>query len=438
MPLRRLLGLTTAASASLRRGFSTAAWRPPWAMVQHVAAFTTPPPVAPRASLRLAEPPCASRLLVPEHLVRPPRDLDPDGDTIYAAFAGCVYAASGDGLLLLTFFDFPATAPVVPGVIMPSGIRARRVTGIGEEPEVTRFVCNPLSGQLFRLPDIDGTTKTLRYSDIGILTQSERPDQPPDKYAVAVLSNGPDRSFVIQRFLSQTGKWDKIVGLPLPSPLPLGRPMDMNLPHEVVAFAGRLWWVDVARGALSVDPFSDRPGLRFVELPRGSVAEHADRKEQRDLFRFRRMGVSEGRMRYAEVTQEEPFLLSSFTLDDDGSCWTLEHRVALRRVWPHDDLCEGKPWISVVDPLNASVMHLTVGKQSLSLDMAMGTLLGCTLIGEDDRHRVEFDLLKPCVLPPWLESSQIPSSGSLSRNKDNVKSKSLSDILVRVDRVKKN
>ncbi|CAN6350742.1 unnamed protein product [Urochloa humidicola] len=343
MPLRRLLGLSAAAAASagLRRGFSTAAWRPPWAMVQHAAAFSMPAPAAPRASLRLAGPPCASRLLVPEHLVRPPRDLDPDGDTIYAAFAGCVYAASGDGLLLLTFFDFPATAPIVPGVIIrPSGLRARRVTGIGEEPEVTRFVCNPLSGQLFRLPDIDGTTKTLRYSDIGILTQSERPDQPPDMYTVAVLSNGQDRSFVIQRFLSQTGRWDKIVGLPPPHPL--ARPMDMNLLHEVVAFAGRLWWVDVARGALSVDPFSDRPELRFVELPRGSVAEHADWKERRDLFRYRRMGVSEGRMRYAEVTKEEPFVLSSFTLDDDGSCWTLEHRLALRRVWPHEDLYQGE------------------------------------------------------------------------------------------------
>ncbi|CAL4901208.1 unnamed protein product [Urochloa decumbens] len=431
MPLRRLLGL----SAALRRGFSTAALRPRWAMIKHVAAFNLPAPAAPR--LRLAEPPCASRLVVPEHLVRPARDLDPEGDTIYGAFAGCVSAASGDGLLLLTFFDLPATAPVVPGVFMPGGIRARRVTGIDEEPEVMRFVCNPLGGQLFRLPDIDGTTKTLRYSDIGILTQSESPDQPPDRYAVAVLSNGQDQSFVMRRFLSQTGKWDKIVDLQ--SPLPLERPMDMNLPHEAVAFAGRLWWVDVTRGALSVDPFSDRPELRFVELPRGSVTEHAEWKKRRDdMYNYRRIGVSEGRMRYAEVTQEEPFVLSSFTFDDDGSCWTLEHRLALRRVWPHEDLLEGKPWISVVDPLNASVMHLTVGKQSFSLDMDTGTLLGCTLIGEDDRHRLDFHFLKPCVLPPWLESSQIPSSGSLSRSKDNVKSKSLSDILVRVDRVKKN
>nr|CAB3464982.1 unnamed protein product [Digitaria exilis] len=378
MPLRRLLGLSTAASGRLRRGFSTASLRPPWAMVRPFVAVNMPAP-GPRASLRLAAPPCATLLVVPDHLVRPPRDLDPPGDTVYAVFGGYITATSGDGLLLLCFFDVPAHAPVLPGVIMPGGIRGRMLTGVIEEPEVMRFVCNPLSGQLFRLPDIDGTTKTHQYPDIGILTQSEHPDQPPDKYAVAVLSNSKDRSFVMRRFLSQTGKWDKMVALP--SPLPLARPMEMDLSHEPVAFAGRLWWVDVTCGAFSVDPFSDRPELRFVELPRGSVAEHMDRKKLRDLVRFRRMGVSEGRMRYAEVSQEEPFLLSSFTLDDDASCWTLEYRVPLRRLWPHEDLCEAKPRIAVIDPLNADVMHLTVGKQSLSLDMKTQNLLGCTLIG---------------------------------------------------------
>lgn len=219
------------------------------------------------------------------------------------------------------------------------------------------------------------------------------------------------RSFVMRRFLSQTGKWDKLVALR--SPVPLARPMDTNMGslHEAVAFAGRLWWVDVTCGALSVDPFTDRPELRFTELPRGSVTEPMDKERREELSRYRRIGVSEGRLRYAEVSQEEPFLLSSFTLDDDGSCWTLEHRVALRQLWPHEDLCENKPQIAVVDPLNASVMHLAIGRQVLSLDMVTGNLLRRVLICDHDPTKNGV-LIKPCVLPPWLQSSKIPSAGN--------------------------
>lgn len=108
----------------------------------------------------------------------------------------------------------------------------------------------------------------------------------------ALLTNdGTEISFIMRRFLSETGKWDK---LGLYSPLPLSRRMDMDLAHEAVAFAGRLWWCDVTWGALSLDPFSDRPELRFVELPKGSVTEPMDKVRRRELVKFRRMGVQRG------------------------------------------------------------------------------------------------------------------------------------------------
>uniref|UniRef100_K3ZGU9 DUF1618 domain-containing protein n=1 Tax=Setaria italica TaxID=4555 RepID=K3ZGU9_SETIT len=67
----------------------------------------------------------------------------------------------------------------------------------------------------------------------------------------------------MRRFLSQTGEWEKLVGLP--SSLPLARRMVID--HAVLDFADRLWWVNVSWGAISADPLGDRPELRFVEAP---------------------------------------------------------------------------------------------------------------------------------------------------------------------------
>ncbi|CAN6350731.1 unnamed protein product [Urochloa humidicola] len=321
--LPRLLGgLSAAVSGRLRRGLSTgaAASRPPWAMLYHAILTRSPGQIA---SFKLAAPPCASHIFVPDHLVDPGPRPDPGSD-IMGLLGGGVRAVSGDGLLLLQFSDRRATAPIV-GYVGTS--RARQLMGMDMDPDTTRFVCNPLTGQLFRLPDIDGTKKTSSCISLGILTHSERPHGPPDRYAVVELvedKEGAEGSFLMRRFLSQTGEWDKLVSLP--SPLPDARRRHKNHDHQVLAFAGRLWWVDVNWGAITADPFSDRPELRFVELPRGSLTEPIE--GIRTLGRYRRMGVSEGRMHYVEVSQEEPFLLSSFVLDNDCG-WTLQHRITL-------------------------------------------------------------------------------------------------------------
>ncbi|RLN29345.1 uncharacterized protein C2845_PM05G35140 [Panicum miliaceum] len=69
MPLRRILGLSAAVTGRLRHGFSSSASRPTWAMIYHTTLVDSP---APRASLQLAAPPCASEILVPAHLGDPP------------------------------------------------------------------------------------------------------------------------------------------------------------------------------------------------------------------------------------------------------------------------------------------------------------------------------------------------------------------------------
>ncbi|XP_039840902.1 uncharacterized protein LOC120700730 [Panicum virgatum] len=335
---------------------------------------------APRASFRFAQPPCLSHLVIPAHLADPPSH-DRRGDDVSLLYGGHIKTSSGDGLLLLAFMDVTGMAPIVA---TRGGTQERELTAINLDCDMTRFVCNPLSGQVFRLPDIDGTKKTSWYTEMGILTQSERPDRPPDRYAVAVLDedhDGEGRSFVMRRFLSQRREWEKLVGLP--SPLPLARRIIID--PVVLALAGRLWWVDASWGVISSNPFSDQPDLRFVELPRGSVTEPVESLEDWRLQRrYRHIGVSEGRLRYAEVSKEKPFLLSSFALDDDESGWTLEHRVALSRVFPHGDHLSGDdtPHIGALDPLSASIMYLTVAEQSFSLDMNRGKLLSCSFTGE--------------------------------------------------------
>ncbi|KAL6620389.1 hypothetical protein ACP70R_035528 [Stipagrostis hirtigluma subsp. patula] len=153
-----------------------------------------------RASFLIAEPPSPSHLLVPAHLINPrPRPHPrPNPDSI---------ATSGDGLLLLSFMDGYCTATF--DVLKRA--RDRESIGFDMDPDVPRFVCNPLSGQMLRLPDIDGTRKTSTSHYLGLLTRSVRGHGPPDRYAVAELivdHEGKERSFVMRRFLSETGEWE--------------------------------------------------------------------------------------------------------------------------------------------------------------------------------------------------------------------------------------
>ncbi|KAF8703794.1 hypothetical protein HU200_031886 [Digitaria exilis] len=395
-------------SAGLRRSLSTAPSRPPWAIIESTILVKS---TSPRASLQLAEPPRFSDLLVPAHHINPLPRIDSDPKSL-GLLGGAVRSTSGDGLLLLQFEDGPATAPVV------AKLRAAREgegVRLDIDPDITRFVCNPLSGQMSRLPVIDGTKKVHTWYPQGILTQSVRGHGPPDRYAVAELSvdgqygEGEERSFVMRRFFSRTGEWDKLVGLPSP----LTRPRRIHLDHEVLAFAGRLWWVDLTWGAVSADPFSDQPELRFVELPRGSVTPVPGTNKIAAQGMFRRMGVSEGRLRYAEVSENEPSVLSSYALDDDGDGWTLEHRVALGPILADAGTQEGTPRIGVIDPLNAHAMYVIYGNLALAIDMDKGKVLASVLMeGVRGGPAAFFSaFLKACVLPPWLGTTQIPSAG---------------------------
>ncbi|XBJ10973.1 hypothetical protein VPH35_015737 [Triticum aestivum] len=210
--LQCLVG-AVAVAAPLRRSLCTAAPRPPWAMVNSQAALDASgaPSQSARALVDLNTTPCVSHLSVPARLVTP------DGDDM-GSLVGIVRGASSDGLLLLDFID----ARHRP--LWPHEFATARG---GVEPEGKLFVCNPLSGTACHVPSL----------------------------LLQVRGGGVWRR-VVRRFLSETGEWDErpLVGVAEMDP---GRSMMIN--HEVLAFGDRPWWLDVAWGACSVDPFSDRP-----------------------------------------------------------------------------------------------------------------------------------------------------------------------------------
>lgn len=357
-----------------------------------------------------------SHIFAPAHLIDPterPNAASSDvlqylGGNVVQLLFGNVGAASGDGHLLLSYHDLRAEGPCTPWDLAGS-------------PEVHRFVCNPLTGQMLRLPDIGDSRRNYAVHHMGLLTQADGGlgCGPPDRFAVAeFVLNGA----AIVRFLSQEGKWKAV--RPIHGNPSLPRPMEMN--QETVAFGGRLWWVDLTFGAVSVDPFADRPEIRFVELPSGSVLPAPARVDERDpgkveertqlildVAKRRRIGVSEGRLRYAEVTPGGPFLLSSYALDDEeGSSWKLEHQVALRQVladggypW-QENSGHAAPQIAVLDPLDANVICIKIREGVVVVDMHNGKVNGAASPVEG-----EYISLVPCVLPPWLRSSRIPTAG---------------------------
>uniref|UniRef100_A0A0E0L3M1 DUF1618 domain-containing protein n=1 Tax=Oryza punctata TaxID=4537 RepID=A0A0E0L3M1_ORYPU len=441
-PLRAMLRrLTGAVSGGLVRSLSTRAGaaapaRPPWALLQ-LSKMDWSGAAAPGASLHADYPPCVSHLTFAASFVDSRLRYDAESE-MFGAVSTDVRATSGDGLVLVRFYDSRNYLPTV-GSRGGEPMRELSLDGIDRDPEMTRFVCNPLSGEMYRLPDLDGTKKTSRYLHFGLLSQSDGAQGPPARYAVAELHGDrkeDGQGWLVRRFLSESGEWDKLVGMP--SPLPTRR--TVHIDQEVVAFGDRLWWVDASWGAVTFDPFSDQPELRFVELPKESVLPDLDGVVMlRDLGKYRRMGVSEGKLRYVEVSWGKQFLIRSFSLDDDegGDSWTLEHEVAFGPIWKDEHHTSvplgGMPRIGAIDPLNANVVHLTVDDQIISIDMIKERAIDSSRLGY-----ANFPLL-PCVLPPWLESSQVPEGIHWSK-KAKMKSNtpSDSDISVHVDIELKN
>jgi hypothetical protein len=333
---------------------------------------------APSVDVRLAEPPRISEIRLPGHLIKTSAGGSPNPASKAVKIHG---GASCGGLLFLTYLDLRST----PGLYF------------AHVSSVTRFVCNPVTRELSRLPD--PIFSAAQGSRMGFLTQADRGRGPPDRFAVATMLPAAGRDLMV-RFLSETGEWEFMEFSP--SHLPLDRVIKID--QEPLAFGGRMWWVDLSWCAISTDPYSGRPELSFVQLPAGSVLPPL-----KGDIRYRRVGVSEGRLRYVEVSQEPPFFLSSFVLDDEGSSWTLEHRVVLNKIWGRSMWIplqtSGDADIVLIDPLKSSVVYLRVMSQIVVVDMEREEVIESCPCSDRGSYI-------PCLLPHWLGSSRIPYAGT--------------------------
>ncbi|CAM0955073.1 unnamed protein product [Alopecurus aequalis] len=215
MLLQRLL----AVSGRLRRSFSTftPASRPPWIMVDKLS---VPHESVPRAQVRVVEPPRVSDLCLPANLVATSVAPNPQS-YVERLHVGQVCSVSSDGLLF------------VQASVHDHDARARQDRSCTLDTE--RFVCNALTGQLSRIPDLDiGGPTPIRAC------LADRGHGPPNRFAVADLKGD-----MMCRFLSETGEWEYAETAPYRLPLarPFCPPRGMS-DQEAFPFGGRLWWVE--------------------------------------------------------------------------------------------------------------------------------------------------------------------------------------------------
>ncbi|EMS52921.1 hypothetical protein TRIUR3_19350 [Triticum urartu] len=124
---------------------------------------------------------------------------------------------------------------------------------------------------------------------------------------------------------------------------------------------------------------------------------------QPELYRL--LGVSEGKLRYVELTIKEPFMLYSFSLDDEGSSWKLTHEMRMHLVLPDKSTprLDQLPWISAIDPFNANILYFQHGEIISALDLAEGERIGRSAFPRDIKSL--YHGFVPLVLPPWLPSA---------------------------------
>ncbi|KAK1610724.1 hypothetical protein QYE76_034397 [Lolium multiflorum] len=124
-------------------------------------------------------------------------------------------------------FPRPRPRPPLSGApprVSPDGFDPEHV------PNVRRFVLNPVTNQMSRLPPrvarLNGDAGPLFDVHMGLVTQADRRHGPPDRVAVAELPEGD----LMLRFLSEKGKWETVAVSPCRLPSARLRVINASVP----------------------------------------------------------------------------------------------------------------------------------------------------------------------------------------------------------------
>ncbi|KAL6900789.1 hypothetical protein ACP4OV_005465 [Aristida adscensionis] len=225
------------------------------------------------------------------------------------------------------YYPYVAAADPSGAILLCAGHRSDW-NGPDEPNRARFFLCDAASGKATQLPDHLFARHAGRMELI-------RDDG--GRVMVAYLNHAP-ASASRQASTSLLCHWAGSEGW---TTKPLACPVDVAArdwgKDGVVALGGRLWWVDLACGLLTCDPFADAPDLAYIPLPPGCGLPDAGPGVRRELDKRRFVKASRGRLRFVDIHLADDgggdLTVTMWTARDGG--WVPRYSVAFPDIWAH-------------------------------------------------------------------------------------------------------
>ncbi|KAL6900788.1 hypothetical protein ACP4OV_005536 [Aristida adscensionis] len=326
------------------------------------------------------------------HLVRPP---------CVSVLRAAICITIGGRLLRETpatrsrgfYYPYVAAADPSGAILLCAGHRSDW-NGPDEPNRARFFLCDAASGKATQLPDHLFARHAGR---MGLIRDDG------GRVMVAYLNHAP-ASASRQASTSLLCHWAGSEGW---TTKPLACPVDVAArdwgKDGVVALGGRLWWVDLACGLLTCDPFADAPDLAYIPLPPGCGLPDAGPGVRRELDKRRFVKASRGRLRFVDIHLADDGggdpTVTMWTARDGG--WVPRYSVAFPEIWAHPSFTASRaaeperydcdevplqdadaeplvpevPALALVNPFDPDVLYFWQGTQVFAVDVPEKTVV---------------------------------------------------------------